>query len=72
MYRTLEVFSPTPYFVYTPTREFHGYEEVDYTPLPNEEYTLENVDDSFSMIEGEGRSIIKYTPIADKDYIPNK
>ena len=71
VYRTLEVFSPVPYYVYTPTHEFYGYEEIIDIPPPEGEFTSTIINESFSGTDGEGSSIEKYNPIpSDDEYVP--
>ena len=55
--RTLEVFSPVPYYVYTPAHEFHGYEDMIDIPPPEGEFTFTIINDSFSRTDEEGASI---------------
>ena len=70
-YRTLEVFSPVPYYVYTPAHEFHGYEEMIDIPPPEWEFTSTIINDSFSRTDGEGGSIEEYNlSPSDDEYVP--
>ena len=71
VYRTLEVFSPVPYYVYTPAHEFHGYKEMIDIPPPEGEFTSTIISDSFSRTDGEGESIEEYNLIpSDDEYVP--
>ena len=71
VYRTLEVFSPVPYYVYTPAHEFHGYEEMIDNPPPKGEFTSSIINDSFSRTDGEGGSIEEYNlSPSDDEYVP--
>ena len=68
VYRTLEVFSPVPYYVYTPAHEFHGYEEMIDIP-PEGEFTSTLINDSFSKTDEEGGSIEEFN-LSDDEYVP--
>ena len=71
VYRILEVFSPVPYYVYTPAHEFHGYEEMIDIPPPKGKFTSTIISDSFSRTDGEGGSIEEYNLIpSDDEYVP--
>ena len=71
VYRTLEVFSPVPYYMYTPAHEFHGYEEMIDIPPPEGEFTSTIINDSFSRTDEEGGSIEGYNlSPSDDEYVP--